>query len=327
MAEKKENNNFDIPLITVITLSYNSEFLFESINSVLNQTYPKIEYVIVDDGSDSFKIDEVFAFINKHKQKNLLDYKVIINPKNMGTVKASNVAIVHSTGEFLFNLAADDVFYDVQVLEKWVREFIKRKSLVMTAQSAVYDSTLTCFQKVLPERKEVSVLESGDTNQVFEQLCYANFIYGCCTARSRRVFDSFGLYNEKYKLIEDYPFALSISRHGVPIDYWNVPVIRYRKGGISSPRNFNKAYEDDSDLIFKSEILPYTKHKIKVTVYYKAWKMNRKENISFYKYYNSWKNSNKVWMLPFLIFRFPIPTLRALKRYFVSRRDDCVKNP
>ncbi|KMW24253.1 glycosyltransferase [Enterocloster citroniae] len=327
MTDKEKNHNFDIPLITVITLSYNSEFLFESIKSVLNQTYPKIEYVIVDDGSKYFEVDEVSAFINQHKQKNLLDYKVIVNPKNMGTVKASNIAIVHSTGEFLFNLAADDVFYDIRVLEGWVREFIKRESLVMTAQSAVYDSTLTYFQKVLPEKKEVLVLKSENANQIFEQLCYANFIYGCCTARSRKVFDSFGLYDEKYKLIEDYPFALNISRHGVSIDYWNMPVIRYRQGGISSPGNFNKVYEDDSDLIFKNEILPYTKHKFKVTANYKIWKMNRKENIRFYKYYSYWKNTNKVWMLPFLGFRYPIPTLRALKRYFVSRKDDCVKNP
>ena len=37
------------PLITVLTLSYNSTYIYESIQSVLEQSYPHIEYIIVDD--------------------------------------------------------------------------------------------------------------------------------------------------------------------------------------------------------------------------------------------------------------------------------------
>ena len=49
------------PLITVLTLSYNSTYIYESIQSVLEQSYPHIEYIIVDDGSGAFCQDEICA--------------------------------------------------------------------------------------------------------------------------------------------------------------------------------------------------------------------------------------------------------------------------
>ena len=47
---QQANDKKRSPLISVITLSYNSEYLMESIRSVLRQTYENIQYVIVDDG-------------------------------------------------------------------------------------------------------------------------------------------------------------------------------------------------------------------------------------------------------------------------------------
>ena len=47
------------PLITVITASYNSKYLYESISSVLSQTYEKIEYIVADDGTEGFDKEDM----------------------------------------------------------------------------------------------------------------------------------------------------------------------------------------------------------------------------------------------------------------------------
>ena len=78
----------------------------------MEQSYPHIEYIIVDDGSGVFCQDEIRTYIKNRKGNNLEDYQVIVHPQNLGTVKASNTGLVHSHGEYIFNLAADDVFFD-----------------------------------------------------------------------------------------------------------------------------------------------------------------------------------------------------------------------
>lgn len=57
------------PLITVITLAFNSSYLLDSIRSVLDQTYPSIQYLIVDDGSSDFNKAAVCSYIEQHKKK------------------------------------------------------------------------------------------------------------------------------------------------------------------------------------------------------------------------------------------------------------------
>ncbi|MBE7727768.1 MAG: glycosyltransferase [Enterocloster citroniae] len=302
------------PLITVLTLSYNSTYIYESIQSVLEQSYPHIEYIIVDDGSGVFCQDEIRTYIKNRKGNNLEDYQVIVHPQNLGTVKASNTGLVHSHGEYIFNLAADDVFFDSDVLTKWTREMICRNSMIMTGRYAVYDEAMMECKGWGPCDEEVQVLESKSPEKIFRKLINANFIYGCCTARSRLLIESYGLYDENYRLIEDYPAALSLSRQGVVIDYWEQPVVKYRQGGVSSPWRFNSDYERDSDKILRREILPYVNFKFYIKLQYYFWKLKRSQDSRFaYEYSLICGEKQKVKVI-FLMVRYPIPALRILKR-------------
>ena len=309
----------EYPLITVLTLSYNSIYIYESIQSVLEQTYPHIEYIIVDDGSDRFCQDDIRVFIEEHKGGNLEDYHIIVHPQNQGTVKASNTGITHSHGAYIFNLAADDVFFDSDVLTRWTQEMIRRNSLVMTGQYAVYDETMMEFKGFGPTCSEAQVLESRDPHRIFIKLTKANFIYGCCTARSRLLIQNYGLYDETYRLIEDYPSALSLSRQGIVIDYLEHPVVKYRQGGVSSPARFNSVYEKDSDEILRREILPYVNLKFLVKLRYYFWKFKRSQDSRFaYEYSLICVEKRNIKRLLLLI-RHPVQGLRILKRKLSGR--------
>lgn len=302
------------PLITVLTLSYNSAYIYESIRSVLEQSYPCIEYIIVDDGSDIFCQDEICAFIEANKGTNLKSYHVIVHPQNQGTVKASNTGLNHAHGEYIFNLAADDVFFDLDVLTGWTQEMIRRNSMIMTGQYAIYDVSMTKFKGFGPTDKEVRTLETRCPKKVFKKLTKANFIYGCCTARSHQLIRNYGPYDENFRLIEDYPAALYLSRQGVVIDYWEHPVVKYRQGGVSSPWCFNTSYEKDSDEILRREILPYVRLRFYIKLRYYFWKLKRSQESRFVYEYSLVCREKQHVKLVFLIIRYPVPALHILKR-------------
>lgn len=89
--------------VSIIIPVYNSEqFLKESIESVLNQTYTDIEIIVVNDGST----DTSLEILKQYEDKIL-----IINQKNMGLAKAVNVGIKKISGHWLKWLSPDDVLY------------------------------------------------------------------------------------------------------------------------------------------------------------------------------------------------------------------------
>lgn len=301
------------PLITVITPSYNSEYIFESINSVLNQTYEKIQYIVIDDGSRQFNRSGIQKFIQKNKKSNLIDYIIIQNKENLGTVKTLNIGLKLAKGEYIFNLAADDAFYDKEVLKEWVVEFKSRKARIITGSRAVYDSSLTYLKETLPSEDDIKLLEVEGPKRIFERLLRSNFILGCCTAISKQLIDEFGFYDEEYVLLEDYPWMLMLSRNGVRIEYWNRPVVKYRLGGVSTPVKFNPVYKHDSDLVLEKEILPYVKYPFYAKVLYVKWKFLHKEHGSFQRFYMLLKARKQFYLIPFLCFIYPLSSVRIAR--------------
>lgn len=90
-------------LVSVVIPVYNSEkFLKESIESALNQTYPNIEIIAVNDGSTDGSPD----ILEKYK-----DRITIINQKNLGLAKAVNAAIDAMSGRWLKWFSPDDILY------------------------------------------------------------------------------------------------------------------------------------------------------------------------------------------------------------------------
>ena len=92
------------PLITIITVAYNAvKDIENTILSVLNQTYPNIEYIIIDGGSTDGTLD----IIKKYEDK--ISYWV--SEPDKGIYDAMNKGIVKANGDYLFFLGADDKEY------------------------------------------------------------------------------------------------------------------------------------------------------------------------------------------------------------------------
>lgn len=96
-----------LPLVSILINNYNyANFLNASIDSALNQTYPRIEVIVVDDGSTD------------HSCKIILEYKDLIIPvlkTNAGQASAFNAGVERSRGDILFFLDSDDIFHPHKV--------------------------------------------------------------------------------------------------------------------------------------------------------------------------------------------------------------------
>lgn len=99
------------PKVSVVIPSYNkSSYISDTVQSVINQDYPDIEIIVVDNGSTDGTI-QVLAELES-KFQNL---KFIKNESNLGPSGARNVGILASTGEYVFFLDGDDVFFPTKI--------------------------------------------------------------------------------------------------------------------------------------------------------------------------------------------------------------------
>lgn len=94
------------PLITLGIPIYNAGELIErTLLSVLNQTYPNIEYILVDDKGNS--MDVVQRVVSEHPRGKSV--KIIDQIINQGTGAARNTIVANAKGEYLFTMDCDDV--------------------------------------------------------------------------------------------------------------------------------------------------------------------------------------------------------------------------
>lgn len=97
----------DLPLVSVVVASYNNgKYLEQCLESAINQTYPNIEIVIVDDCSTDNSCDLIDQVVKKYVHKNII---VVFNEKNLGACNSLNNAIMsHTNGALIKLLDSDD---------------------------------------------------------------------------------------------------------------------------------------------------------------------------------------------------------------------------
>ncbi|MCW8195519.1 glycosyltransferase [Proteobacteria bacterium 005FR1] len=203
--------------VTVITANYNGRrFLARAIESVLNQSHDRIEYIIVDDGSidDSKKVIEHYAAQDKR-------IKPILLSGNGGVARARNIGIENSTGDFVTFLDADDIWLPEKV-ERQLAVFRQhpRAGLVVTGAELIDEN-----DRSSPRRKNRKKTRQGHVSLY-------DYIAGKCllsiNAMTRReCLDKSGLFNPDYVIGEDYELWMRITRD---YDYYYVdePLHRYR---------------------------------------------------------------------------------------------------
>ncbi len=185
------------PLVSVVIPSYNrAKFSLRAIDSVRRQSYPKIELVFVNDGSEE-DYSEVESLLQTMSAKYLTTL-------NLGVASARNLGIQNCTGAFVAFLDSDD---------EWLENKIAKQVEVFNAN---------------PKLKVVQTLEkwlrSGEEVKIPSKLLPAHgdgfekAIKHCCISPSavmirREIFDSLGVFDSNLRICEDYDLWLRILDH------------------------------------------------------------------------------------------------------------------
>src|ERR1700739_1253060 len=98
------------PLVSIITSNYNyANFLPDAAESVLAQTYSEFEWIICDDGSTDRSLQVMQDLAKRDSRIRLM------MQKNVGQASGFNSALRVSSGELIFLLDSDDVYYPTKV--------------------------------------------------------------------------------------------------------------------------------------------------------------------------------------------------------------------
>ena len=196
------------PLVSVVMPAFNSaRYIAEAIDSALQQDYPALEIIVVDDGStdDTAKIVSRFG-----------DRVQLLKQQNKGSAAARNLGIRHARGKFIAFLDADDV---------WWRHKIRQQieALIQGGYKMAYSRFIWSY----PDERG----QHADSQSEFEKPCnphlstaaivtgwnYAELLLDCIVWTSTVIvgkaeIEKVGLFDESLRKGQDYDLWLKLSR-------------------------------------------------------------------------------------------------------------------
>jgi GT2 family glycosyltransferase len=273
----------DYPLISILSTTYRKfDSLEATISSALMQDYPRIEYIIADDGSENFDNELFNRVVNLYRKSNTENVKIVHNDKNLGTVKNLNNAVKFVKGKYIIPLSMEDIFVNNSVVRNIVDEMEKTDCDILSYSRIQYTSDnqqirrMPCtdyykkIKKLDSPKKQYIALITGD---------YYEMASGSAICIKNSIMKGIGYFDEDYIYWEDGPFLAKCNRKGIMIKTaYDIDGIFYRLGGISSKKSkslVSIALHKDSIKFYESELKNqfykksiFEKRKIQYTIKY-----------------------------------------------------------
>ncbi len=233
-----------LPLVSVCISAYNVErFLHESLGSVLAQSYPKMEVILIDNGSD----DRTFDIAKSLADERVHCFRV---PKNLGGYQAMNKVASMARGELIAIYHSDDSYQP---------DIVAKEVAYLQAHPEV--GAVFCLEHFMDEQGRIfggadlpreflgkASLSYEDVFRYF--LRNKNTLICCPTFMVRRsVLDTVGLFDpETYDIGSDLEMWLRIARR-FPIAILNERLMSYRVGAQQWSSRYRKL-RTDADIHF-----------------------------------------------------------------------------
>lgn len=217
--------------VSIITITYNSgATLRDTIDSVVNQTYPNIEYIIVDGLSK----DNTMTIVDGYRDK----IAKVISEKDHGLYDALNKGIAAANGDIVGIIHSDDFYTTNTVIEKVV------KLMSETNSDGLY--------------ADLYYVDKDDTNRIFRKwksglYKHGMFFNGWMPPHptffvKKEIYKKYGSFNLRLKSAADYELMLRfIHKHHIKLAYLPEFIIKMRVGGKSnmSLKNRIRANQED----------------------------------------------------------------------------------
>ena len=214
------------PLVTVIIASYNhAPYIEQSIQSVLDQTYPNIELLVIDDGSPDDSVER----IQRLQQAHGFDFRV---QHNQGLTNTLNGAIARAKGSLIVPFGSDDIMMPDRIAVQVAYMDGKPEVGICAGNIELIDAEGNLFPEKR-QRRDVPFRRLDFEDMFLERKPYPP----APTLMIRReALDKVGGFDPQIRL-EDLYIELKVTHAGYFIDGLNVVMARYRKHATNSYKN------------------------------------------------------------------------------------------
>ena len=264
------------PLVSVVIPVRNRESLIEgSLQSVLSQTYPFLEVVIVDDFSNDNTISKIRNFNDPR-------IKLISLLCQSGAQKARNIGISHASGDWIAFHDSDDVWFSDK-LEKQMRileKFEFSKNIVVHGNCLVYDSRTGSRQAII-----VPKTEGKNSHKL---LLTRPSPFFPCMLTSKFALMEIGLLDEKVPSYQEWDTAINLSKKCTFIHLDDILFTYVQHNGPTISRSMFKDFLGYQYVIkkYQSEIIELCG----ITVFERHLMNQLKKFFSYKIYEKDWKN-------------------------------------
>ena len=205
--------------ISIVTVCYNSElFISSAIDSVLSQTYPDIEYIIIDGSSKDGTVSIVDSYGDKVAH--------FVSESDKGIYDAMNKGLKTATGDIIGFLNSDDFYVRDDVLSRVVDVFEDNPSL-----EACYADLIYVDQMDISKKKRYWKSSKFITGFFAKGWCPPHPTF---FAR-RSVYARFGIFNLDYRLASDNEMMMRLLEvHKINVHYIPEVWIKMRLGGVTN---------------------------------------------------------------------------------------------
>lgn len=210
-------NYNELPLITIITVVFNNEeYIEKTIQSVINQTYPNVEYIIIDGGSTDRTLDIIKEY------ENYVDYWV--SERDRGIYDGMNKGIDLACGKWLNFMNSGDEFYDENTLEK-----IFSSGKNMEEYDVIYGDVELNYEYYCPQVKN-EIVKAGITKNLWKG---PRFCHQSAFIKVEK-HSKFDIYNPAADFEIFYKMQLDHSKFRKE----NIVISRYLRGGFSQRKRY-----------------------------------------------------------------------------------------
>ena len=202
--------------VSVIMPVYNSEkYIEDSIESVLNQTYPNVELIIIDDKSTDASAQIASSYASKYPH-----IRLIVNGQNALTGYSRNIGVMHATGEYIAFIDSDDMYRE-DYLEKMVSALEKNNvSIAMCKHRQFIGRKCSAKDNSTGDVRVIDIKKNAKFLMNAQGYCW-NKIY------KREIFDTLNF--PTHITFEDIPFTYSVFVLEQKIAFVDEELYHYRR--------------------------------------------------------------------------------------------------
>lgn len=211
-------------LVSIITVCYNSaDTVRKAIESVLNQTYPNIEYTVVDGLSTDDTVEITRSYEAAFREKGY-SFRVV-SEKDNGIYDAMNKGIRMASGELIGMINSDDWYEPIAV-----------ETAVNAYRETPYD---VFYGDINLIRSNGQIIVKRSRLDRFPSSRHWNHP---TTFITKKAYDQVGLYKNE-AIYDDFDLILRMRRAGKRIAIRNVVLANFKTGGVSNEKSLKKCFK------------------------------------------------------------------------------------